>query len=200
MLYSDLRKIRKIFFSYTDVAEILKVSEDSSKVYCNRFVKQNLIIRLKRDFYILREKWENLTLNQLMELANLLQVPSYISLTTALIYYGISSQVQQNFIESISVMRTKEIVVENVVFKYCKIKKNLYSGFNKVENLFIAMPEKALLDALYLNVLGKYRLDLNSIDFNKFDKEKLNYLLKDYPPRIKDMIKKILNKINNERT
>lgn len=200
MLYSDLRKIRKIFFSYTDVAEILKVSEDSAKVYCNRFVKQNLIIRPKRDFYILREKWENITLDQLMELANLLQVPSYISLTTALIYYGITSQVQQNFIESISVMRTKEIDVESTVFKYFKIKRNLYSGFNKVENLFIAMPEKALIDALYLNALGKYRLDLNSIDFNKFDKEKLNYLLKNCLPRIRDMIRKILNGINNERT
>ena len=200
MLYSDLRKIRKIFFSYTDVAEILKVSEDSAKVYCNRFIKQNLIIRPKRGFYILREKWENITLKQLMELANLLQVPSYISLTTALIYYGITSQVQQNFIESISVMRTKEIDVESTVFKYFKIKRNLYSGFNKVENLFIAMPEKALLDALYLNVLGKYRLDLNSIDFNKFDKEKLNYLLKNCPPRIRDMIRKILNEINNEGT
>jgi len=200
MLYSDLRKIRKIFFSYTDVAEILKVSEDSAKVYCNRFIKQNLIIRPKRGFYILREKWENITLKQLMELANLLQVPSYISLTTALIYYGITSQVQQNFIESISVMRTKEIDVESTVFKYFKIKRNLYSGFNKVENLFIAMPEKALLDALYLNVLGKYRLDLNSIDFNKFDKEKLNYLLKNRLPRIRDMIRKILNGINNEGT
>lgn len=200
MLYSDLRKIRKIFFSYTDVAEILKVSEGSAKVYCNRFIKQNLIIRPKRDFYILREKWENITLNQLMELANLLQVPSYISLTTALIYYGITSQVQQNFIESISVMRTKEINVESTVFKYFKIKRNLYSGFNKVENLFIAMPEKALIDALYLNAFGKYRLDLNSIDFNKFDKEKLNYLLKNYLPRIRDMIRKILNGINNEGT
>jgi predicted transcriptional regulator of viral defense system len=200
MLYSDLRKIKKIFFSYTDVAEILKVSEDSAKVYCNRFIKQNLIIRPKRDFYILREKWENITLKQLMELANLVQVPSYISLTTALIYYGITSQVQQNFIESISVMRTKEIDVESTVFKYFKIKRNLYSGFNKVENLFIAMPEKALLDALYLNVLGKYRLDLNSIDFNKFDKEKLNYLLKNCHPRIRDMIRKILNGINNEGT
>ena len=46
------------------------------------------------------------------QIANLGQVPSYISLTTALDYHGLTTQLQRDYFESIALKRTKEIKVE----------------------------------------------------------------------------------------
>ena len=125
MKYNDLKKISKLYFTYKDVAKVLSISSDSARVLCTRYVKKNYFIRLKRNFYILKEKWDNITLNQRLELANVLQVPSYISLMTALLFYEITTQIQQNFIESISLYRTSTKEVNGFIFNYSKIKKDL---------------------------------------------------------------------------
>jgi hypothetical protein len=42
------------------------------------------MLRLKRDFYVLAGDWEHYGARRLFQIANRLQVPSYLSLTTAL--------------------------------------------------------------------------------------------------------------------
>ncbi|PKP54730.1 hypothetical protein CVT91_18580, partial [Candidatus Atribacteria bacterium HGW-Atribacteria-1] len=105
MKYNDLKKIKNLYFTYQDVAKVLSIAEDSARVLSTRYVKQKYLIRLKRNFYILKERWDSITPNQRLELANILQVPSYISLMTALSFYEYTTQVQQKFIESISLYR-----------------------------------------------------------------------------------------------
>ena len=136
MKYNDIKKINKLYFAYQDVAKILSISEDSARVLCTRYVKQKYLIRLKRNFYILKERWDNITPNQRLELANILQVPSYISLMTALSFYEYTTQVQQKFIESISLYRTFTKDIEGVVFNYSRIKRDYYFGFSKKNNIF----------------------------------------------------------------
>jgi len=185
MKYNDIKKINKLYFAYQDVAKILSISEYSSRVLCSRYVKQKYFIRLKRNFYILKERWDNITPNQRLELANILQVPSYISLMTALSFYEYTTQVQQKFVESISLYRTFTKDIEGIVFNYSKIKNNFYFGFAKKDNIFIASPEKAFIDSLYLNYLGKYNLDLSSLSLEKINKEVCENILKRYPSKFK---------------
>jgi len=185
MKYNDIKKINKLYFTYQDVAKILSTSEDSARVLCTRYVKQKYFIRLKRNFYILKERWDNITPNQRLELANILQVPSYISLMTALSFYEYTTQVQQKFIESISLYRTFTKDIEGTVFNYSKIKKDLYFAFSKKNNIFIASPEKAFIDSLYLNYLGKYNLDLSSLNLEKIDRKSCENILKRYPSKFK---------------
>ncbi len=185
MNYIKLKKIKQLYFSYQDIAKILSITEDSARVLCTRYVKQKYIIRLKRNFYILKEKWDNLTIDQSFELANLLQVPSYISLMTALSFYEYTTQIQQKYIESVSLYRTFEKEVEEVMFHYCKIKNDYYFGFSKRNNIFIASPEKAIIDSLYLQYLGKYNIDLSSIDLEKIEKENCKNILEKYPSKFK---------------
>lgn len=192
MKYNDIKKINKLYFAYQDVAKILSISEDSARVLCTRYVKQKYFIRLKRNFYILKERWDNITPNQRLELANILQVPSYISLMTALSFYGYTTQVQQKFIESISLYRTFAKDIEGVVFNYSRIKKDLYFGFSKKNNIFIASPEKALIDSLYLSYLGKYNLDLSSLNLEKIDRKSCENILKKYPPKFKIYFKRYI--------
>lgn len=192
MKYNDIKKINKLYFTYQDVAKILFISEDSARVLCARYVKQKYLIRLKRNFYILKERWDNITPNQRFELANILQVPSYISLMTALSFYEYTTQVQQKFVESISLYRTFTKDIEGIVFNYSKIKKDLYFGFSKKNKIFIASPEKALIDSLYLSYLGKYNLDLSSLNLEKIDRKSCENILKKYSPKFKIYFKRYI--------
>ncbi|HAJ32984.1 MAG TPA: hypothetical protein DCK79_06390 [Candidatus Atribacteria bacterium] len=192
MKYNDIKKINKLYFTYQDVAKILSISEDSARVLCSRYVKQKYLIRLKRNFYILKERWGSITPNQRFELANILQVPSYISLMTALSFYECTTQVQQKFIESISLYRTFTKGIEGIIFNYSKIKDDYYFGFSKKNNIFIASPEKAFIDSLYLNYLGKYNLDISSLDLEKIDKKSCEKILVKYPPKFKIYFKRYI--------
>ncbi|MDO9555325.1 MAG: hypothetical protein Q7J40_01945 [Atribacterota bacterium] len=192
MKYNDLKKIKNLYFTYQDVAKILSISEDSSRVLCSRYVKQKYFIRLKRNFYILKERWDSITPNQRFELANILQVPSYISLMTALSFYEYTTQVQQKFIESISLYRTLTKDIEGFIFNYSKIKNDFYFGFSKKNNIFIASPEKAFIDSLYLNYLRKYNLDLSSLNLEKIDRKSCEKILKRYPPKFRVYYKRYI--------
>jgi len=172
-----LRNIQKLYFGYEELGRTLGISMDSARVTASRYVKMGLLVRIKRNLYMLRESWNTATKEDKFMVANLGQTPSYISLMTALDYHDITTQVQRDFFESVAVQRTKTISVGGTVFRYSKISSNLYFGFEKKDGFFIATPEKALLDAVYLISYGRYSLDLSSIDsknINRFEMEKLS--------------------------
>ncbi len=184
-----LKNIQKPYFSLRDLARTLNITLPSAKVMAYRYVKSGLLIRLKRDLYVLTEQWPYLSIEQKFQFANLIQAPSYISLMTALTYYEISTQIQRNFIESIALKRSKQVTVQETVFHYSKIKPAFYFGFIRKEQFFIAEPEKALLDAFYLMALRRYALDVDTIDFSKFDRAKMEKFLAPFPTSVKRLVK-----------
>ncbi|NOY67970.1 MAG: hypothetical protein GXP53_00535 [Deltaproteobacteria bacterium] len=185
MSYLALRKIKPLFFSYNEVADRLKIKPDSARVLCSRYVSGNFLIRLKRNVYMLRERWDYIDYSDLMRLANIVQVPSYISLTTALSYYGYTTQIQQNYVESVCLNRTYNKVIDSVEFTYTKVSPRYYSDFGKLNGVFIALPEKALADALYLASMGRYSLDASALEISKFNSQKLKNLIDRYPEKTK---------------
>ena len=191
MRYSSLRSINKLYFTYQDVAKTFNITEEAARVSCSRYVKEGLLVRLKPNFYILREKWDNIEFTEIVNLANVLQVPSYVSLTTALVYYEYTTQVQQNFIESIGLKRTKKFNIYSIVFNYTKIAKDLYFGFEKVESYYIATPEKALIDAIYLESHGRYRIDISSLDLDRFNKYELDRMLIKFPEKTRKRVQNL---------
>ena len=187
----DLNRINKIYFGYEDISRVFGISLESAKVSACRYAGQGILIRIKRNIYMLRENWNRMDRTEKFQIANLIQVPSYVSLMSAMDYYQITTQLQQDFIESIAVKRTKEMEIEKNTFNYSKIKQELYFGFVKEKDFFIATPEKAFLDAIYLMSLGRYSLDLTSIDFKKLNTDNLEKIVVKFP----DKTKKILNSL-----
>ncbi|WP_456440404.1 type IV toxin-antitoxin system AbiEi family antitoxin domain-containing protein [Caldithrix abyssi] len=183
-----LRNINKPIFNLRDLERVLNVLPTSAKVIASRYVRAGLLIRLKRDMYVLAEQWPYFSIEQKFQFANLIQTPSYISLMTALSYYHISTQIQRDFIESIALKRTKQVNIEKTIFHYSKIKSDLYFGFVRQRNFFIAEAEKALLDAFYLMSIKRYTLDVAAIDFGKFDRQKIASLLTKFPESVKQMV------------
>lgn len=173
-----LNKSTKLFLTLNDIANELSLNKESAKVTANRYTKSGSLIRIKRNFYITDSRFKELKESEIFQIANFIEVPSYISLTTALSYYGISTQQSQSVIESVSLKRTKTLTIKNIEFRFFKVKKSFYSGFIRTDNFFIAEPEKAFADAIYLTSIGKYSLDFEAINFKKLNVNQIDFYLK----------------------
>jgi len=190
MKTAELSTIDKLYFGYEDLAKTLGISLASARVTASRYVGQGLVVRVKRNIYVLREKWNAAGREEKFILANLGQVPSYISLMTALDYYELTTQVQRDFIESVAVKRTKEIRLNGAIFRYTRVSSDLYFGFNKQKGFFMAIPEKAFLDSVYLMSFGRYALDLASIDAEKLDRSEVKRMSRKFPLKTRKMLEK----------
>src|SRR3989338_5723723 len=126
MKIDALRQIRPFFFSSGEAAEALRMTRASGRVACHRYVQRKLLVRVKRDVYVLAENWRNADRRSFYALANRLQVPSYVSFTTALSFHEKTTQIQRDFFESAAVIRTSDREIDGVRFRHLKIQKKLY--------------------------------------------------------------------------
>ena len=186
----ELRKIDKAYFGYEEIARALGISKASARVSASRYTRQGLLLRLKKNLYVLREVWDASGREEKFSLANLGQVPSYISLMTALDYYEITNQIQRDLFESVAFKRSKEIKLKGALFRYVKVRKDLYFDFKKEKGFFIASPEKALLDAFYLMSYGRYALDISALDKGKLDMAEIRRLSRNFPLNTQNLLRK----------
>lgn len=191
-LLNHIRQLNtRLFFTVTDVARTLEIKPESARVLCSRYAKTGAFLRLRNNFYITEQRWGRATYEDFLRIANFLQVPSYISFLTALAHYEITTQVPRQFIESACLRRTKSIETAGTQFIYSKLKKELYFDFTRKEGVFIATPEKAFLDAVYMCSFGKYKLDFSALDINKIDLKRTRKILRPFPDKTKALVKSI---------
>ena len=113
--------------------------------------KQGVIIRLKRGLYVINPEYSGKTLSSEL-IANHLYKPSYISMSTALRYYGLIPEavyVQQ----SMTVKHSRHFQTPFGSYAYKSISRKAFSvgvrSVNKGDYAFlIASPEKALCDLI----------------------------------------------------
>lgn len=191
-LLNQIRQLNsRLFFTVNDVAQTLAIKPESARVLCSRYVKTGAFLRLRNNFYITEQRWGNAACEDFLRIANFLQVPSYISFLTALARYEITTQVPRQFFESACLRRTKGIEAAGTQFVYSKLKKELYFDFTRKDGIFIATPEKAFLDAVYLCSFGKYKLDFPALDISKMDLKRLKKILKPFPDRTKALVRDV---------
>jgi len=147
----------------------------------NRWVKNGKVVRLHKGLYALAEPYRKTPLEPFV-IANELKSPSYISLQSALAYHGmIPEYVPQ--VTSITTARPCTIHTPVGTFVFRHINKKYFHGFTQNalparQRFFIASPEKALLDLIYLTpqsdnaaYLQQLRLqNLNNIDLKTLAK------------------------------
>jgi hypothetical protein len=134
----------------------------------NRWQQRKLIVRLKRGIYMLNEDDRKVNPSR-YAIAGRLNSPSYISLESALNFYGF---IPEKVTAVTSVTTKKTLRIDNQVgsFIYQHIKPDAFSGFraHKDESgltFFIAEPEKAIVDFLYLNLK---RIPVKATDIFEF--------------------------------
>lgn len=161
-------------FSRREFQLITGASGVSAKFMLIRYAKKGLLQRLKRGFYISTSRMPSPWL-----IANQLYKPSYISLESALSYYGLIPESIFS-VTSVTAKTTREFATGDRSYHYRTIKRKAFAGYRSVkvdnETILIAEKEKALADYLYFVFLKKSslneRLSLNGVKKRRL----LNYL------------------------
>lgn len=126
----------------------------------SRWAKNGLLVKLRQGWYAFPELLQRVDFARYI--AGRIYRPSYISLHTALSIYGIIPEAVAS-INSVTTLKTAEFQNEFGQFTYQSVKPELFFGYKPLTlpanktivnapemSWFIAHPEKALLDLLYL--------------------------------------------------
>lgn len=178
-----LKGFNKSYFTVADFEKILNMKREVLYVTLNRLVKSGVIIRLKRGVYV--AEFQSL---ELEKTANELYYPSYLSFESALSRYGIVSQIPY----TVTFATTKTTKKQNLAgreVEYRQLKDGLFFGYKLVEGMYIAEPEKAVLDQLYLMSKGKVASDTSEWSLVGIDKKKLQEYTKKFPPTVQKRVK-----------
>jgi predicted transcriptional regulator of viral defense system len=189
MKYADLGELKtRLYFTAEDVATLLQIKSDSALVLCSRYTKRGLFVRVKKNFYVLEDNWNRYANEDFFQLANFLQVPSYLSCVSALAFHGVTTQVPRGWYESVSLKRSVRYASHGMTFHYFKTKPSCYFGFIKTGKTFIAEKEKAFLDACHLSVFGNYTADWNAMNVGNLDKVVLVKMMEAFPDKTKSFV------------
>jgi predicted transcriptional regulator of viral defense system len=118
----------------------------------SRWTKKGLLIRLRQGWFTFSEYKSKSDFA--LYFANRIYRPSYISLHTALAYYGLIPEAVTQ-VTSVTPLKTAFFINQIGEYSYRTIKKELMFGYaikplEKSGSLQMAEPEKAILDLLYL--------------------------------------------------
>jgi len=144
-------------FTPQEFKDVFGVSTDTAKSFIKRNLKSGLFIKLRNNFYQLKDSSPSLYF-----IANKLYQPSYISLEKALSYYNIIPETVYS-ITSVTAKSTREFETPRATFSYQTIKPEAYTGYNarNIDGFIVlfAQAEKALADYLYFVDLKKVSLN-----------------------------------------
>lgn len=123
------------------------------RVQLSRWVKVGRLIQLKRGLYTLAQPYRKIE-PQPFVLANSMKKASYVSLQSALSYYGMIPEYVPT-VTSVTTGRPEQVNTKLGQFVFRHIKKSWFCGYKQIDlgsgqRAFVAIPEKALLDLLYL--------------------------------------------------
>ncbi len=148
-----LQKVRDLPVIDTRILSIGLTDSSSMKVQVSRWVKSGKLIQLKRGLYLLAEPYRKTHPSEFY-VAAILKSPSYMSLEKVLEYYGLIPEAVATY-TSVTTRRPESIHTPVGTFDYRHIKPSLFWGYTSLafngQTVFIATPEKALLDFFYLN-------------------------------------------------
>lgn len=179
-------------FTPKEFARLLKTTEISARKFLERYTKKGAFVRAKRGLYLYGYQP-----SQEFVLANKIYEPSYISLETALSYYGIIPEAVYT-ITSVTSRASQEFTVAGRLFRYQKIKQAAFTGYVPCrfggQTGLIATPEKALVDYLYFVSLGKKslndRLRLTELKFATVKKYSQFFTHKGLRRKVNDLAKR----------
>lgn len=177
-------------FSPLEFQRIFAVSEYAAQWFIKSHTKKKLFLKLRNGLYCLADELVNYYL-----IANRIYQPSYISFETALSFYKMIPETIYPIICA-TPKTSRSFNVRGTQFIYRKIKQKAYAGYTPTKYLgyivFLAEPEKALIDYLYFIDLGKCQFSYERLDLKNINARKLNSYAKLFArPSLEKLVKKI---------
>ena len=148
-----------------NINQVLLWEKDFDRNNLTRWCRKGLLVKLRNQYYAFPEYQQVPDFSRYV--ANRIYMPSYISLHSALSFYGM---IPEEVVQLTSVTTLKTAKFENAfgTFHYQNVKTPLFFGYEMktMQNgrgLLFATPEKALLDLLYLNPYYKTVQDMEEL-------------------------------------
>lgn len=132
-------------FHFNHLKLITGMKPHALRVALKRLNEKKLIRRVCRGHYL--NPFSTVTLE---EVSAYIYEPSYVSLESALSRHGILSQIPQ-VLTCVTTNLPRVFKTFLGTIEYRQVKKGYFFGFIKEAGFYLAEPEKALLDLLYLD-------------------------------------------------
>lgn len=189
MVQERLSEMKLFFITPRDFSRIFNVSAFKTKYFLENYAKKGFLVRIKRGIYALAK---NLPREEMI--ANSLCRPSYVSFEYALAYYNLIPEIIYT-VTSATTKQARKFSFKHIAYSYIKVKKKAFMGY-KLEKIqggefFIAEPEKAMADYLYLAAIGHRKLN-ERLKVSEINREKIKEYAKLYE---NDKIIKIFEKL-----
>lgn len=173
-------------FSPDNFRALFQVSASSASKFINHYCQKGLFIKLRNGLYVLKRNTPSAQV-----VANHLYQPSYISLETALSFYGIIPEKVYSY-ASITTKASREFMALGQSFVYHRLKKEAFQGYIMKDKFLIAEPEKALADYLYFVALKRTSLN-ERLDLARLNKTKVRKWTKVFAyPRLNQLIQELI--------
>ena len=177
-------------FSVKDL-EVLYSKNPLSKLQSQRKIKSLVenkeLIKIKRGVYAKPNA-------SLLDIVKRINPDSYISTGYVLAKNTLIGSVPEKKIQAIKLGRPRIFKSELGTIEFLSIKKDLFFGYKKINNINIALPEKAFLDVCYYYFKGKkFSFNIQSdIDFENLDFKLIEEYLKKYDIKFINFFKKLM--------
>ena len=174
------------------------------RIQLSRWVKAGKIYQLRRGLYSIAPPYQRRQPHPFL-VANHLQKASYVSLQSALSFYGLIPEVV-NITTSVSTGRPEHLETPLGTYEFRHIKTELLIGYQMTElggqSALVATPEKALLDLIYLQPGGNSTAYLKELRLQNTEKLDRDFLRKQADkfstPKLQKAVKGILQLMSGE--
>lgn len=153
-----------------NIYQVLLWENDFDRNNLTRWCSKGLLVKLRNQYYAFPEYQGVPDFARLV--ANQIYAPSYISLHSALSFYGM---IPEEVVQQTSVTTRKTAQFDNLfgTFTYQNVKTRMFFGYERKimhngRGVFFATPEKALLDLLYLNPYYKTDQDFEELRLDDY--------------------------------
>ena len=189
-------KNRMFDFGCFNTPQVYAWNPDFDRNNFVRWVKKGLLLRLRQGYYTFPEYKSKPDFT--LFFANRIYRPSYISLHTALAFYGIIPEAVVQ-ITSVTSLKTASFQNEFGEYVYKSTREELMFGYDikpfaNGQSIQLALPEKALLDILYLYPFYNSKQEMEDLRLDE------DFLLDELDPqRLEDYMLKFKSKALQKR-
>jgi len=174
------------------------------RIQLARWINSGRIYQLRRGLYSIAPPFQKSKPHPFL-VANRLQHSSYVSLQSALAYYGLIPETVNTTV-SVTTGRPERLETPLGIFEFQHIKTNLLFGYQMTDlgdqEALVATPEKALLDLVYLQSGGESPKYLQALRLQNLDRLNLDRLKKQTEvfasPKMRAATKNLLQLIKDE--
>ena len=176
------------------------------RLQLTRWVNSGRIYQLRRGLYSIAPPYQKIQPHPFL-VANHLQWASYVSLQSALAFYGLIPETV-NITISVTAGRPERLETPLGIFEFRHIKSTLLFGYQMTDlggqNALVATPEKALLDLVYLHPGGESLNYLHGLRLQNLDRLDPGLLKKQSDvfdsPKMRTAVKGISQLITGEKS